>query len=66
MEFKLYPHYRAMLCGTRKTVKLNPGDFRVVCATCDAGGSRKHPTHDSASSAAIRDSNKPCRACGAD
>lgn len=57
--------YRPMLCGTRTTQRRGPDDFRVVCATCDAGGSVKHPTHASASSAAIRDSARACTSCGA-
>lgn len=57
--------YRPLVCGTRKTVRRGPGDFRVVCATCEAGGSTKHNTHELAASAAIRDSNKPCQACRA-
>lgn len=57
--------YRPLVCGTRKTERRGPGDYRVVCASCNAGGSVKHATHESAGSAAVRDSNKPCRACGA-
>lgn len=56
---------RGTLCGTRRSVQRGPGDYRTVCATCGAGGSVKHATMGAASNAAIRDSNKPCRACGA-
>lgn len=58
--------YRPMVCGTKRTEQRAPEDYRVVCATCGAGGSVRHKTHESASRAAIRDSAKPCRACGAD
>lgn len=58
--------YRPMICGTRATKRLGPGNYRVVCATCDGGGTAKHPTHEAASSAAVRDSAKPCPVkCGA-
>lgn len=56
---------RVFLCGTRKVIRRGPGDFRVVCATCDGGGTVKYSTSNAASSAAIRDSAKPCRVCGA-
>lgn len=54
-----------MVCGTRKTVQMGPSDYRVVCATCGAGGSVKHATQSEASRVAIRDSGKPCHKCGA-
>jgi hypothetical protein len=53
------------LCGTRTVKRRGPGDFRVVCATCYAGGTVKHPTMSDATKACVRDSNKTCRACGA-
>lgn len=53
---------RVIVCGTRKAVRRGPGDYRVVCASCDGGGTVRHETARSASLAAIRDSNKPCRA----
>lgn len=58
--------FRGTLCGTRRTVQRAPNDYRVVCATCGAGGTVLHRTAESASSAAVRDSNRPCRACGAE
>lgn len=40
--------------------------WRVVCATCDGGGTVAHRTRESASAAATRDSAKPCPVgCGA-
>jgi len=56
---------RTFVCGTRAVVHLRPGVWRVVCATCGAGGSVAHMAARDANRAAIRDSNKPCRACGA-
>ncbi len=57
---------RVFVCGGRAVVRRGPDDFRVVCATCDAGGTVKHRTDAAAVSAAIRDSARGCRACGAD
>ncbi len=54
------------VCGTRRAFRKGPRDFRVVCATCDAGGSVKHATQEGAHSAAVRDSGRACRTCGAD
>lgn len=70
---------RVSVCGTRavfERTKLVPGDapvvayrmtkdFRVACATCGAGGTVSHDTRADALKAAVRDSNKPCRSCGA-
>lgn len=56
---------RLSACGTRAVERHGPGDFRVTCATCGAGGSVRHLTRESASRAAVRDSARPCRACGA-
>ena len=53
------------VCGTRKVIRRGPSDFRVVCATCEAGGSVRHDTNTQAATAAVRDSNRPCLACGA-
>lgn len=55
--------YRPMLCGTKTTERRGPDDFRVVCATCGAGGSHRYLTHAKASDAAIRASSRACRAC---
>lgn len=52
------------VCGTKAVIK-TPKDFRVVCATCGAGGTVPHITKESASKACVRDSNRPCSACGA-
>lgn len=55
---------RVMVCGTRAVLKMPDGTYRVACATCGAVGAIIH-TLDSAGKAAIRDSGKACRACGA-
>lgn len=54
----------SFICGTRRVVRRNAYDFRVVCATCMRGGTVRHWTKESACKAATRDSNKPCK-CGA-
>jgi len=61
---------RMLLCGTRKVIagpKPYEGrdTWRVVCATCGAGGSVRHATYDAAATACIRDSGRRCAACGA-
>lgn len=56
---------RVTLCGTRLAFRAGAQNYRVVCATCHNGGTVKHATPESASHAAVRDSNQPCRACGA-
>jgi len=56
---------RLSACGTRAVERHGPGDFRAVCATCGAGGSVRHRTRESATTAAVRDSARPCQACGA-
>ena len=56
---------RAFICGTRRAETLAQDDHRVYCATCHAGGSVRHATRQQATEAAVRDSNKPCCACGA-
>ncbi len=55
------------VCGTRRVVSAGPGthEWRVVCATCGAGGTVLHPSRENATHACVRDSDKPCRACGA-
>lgn len=60
---------RLFVCGTRAVEQHGPEDFRVVCATCDGGGSVRHFTRELASRAATRDSARPCparRPCGAE
>jgi hypothetical protein len=52
------------VCGTRAVIESGPHDFRVVCATCDGGGTVSYPTRTAANRAAIRDSARPCK-CGA-
>lgn len=57
--------------GKRRTEARNAvygpvGHYRVLCATCDAGGTVKHPTKTVAVAAAVRDSARPCATCGAD
>lgn len=56
---------RRFVCGTRAVVE-RAGYWIVVCATCGAGGSTRHRTRELAAAACVRDSNKPCRACGAE
>jgi hypothetical protein len=51
--------------GTRAYGQVGPRDWRVVCATCGAGGTVRHETRESAGRVATRDSGKPCAACGA-
>lgn len=46
--------YRPLVCGTRRTKRIGPNDYRVVCATCERGGTVRHETHDSAAKAAIQ------------
>ena len=65
IDFAAIRARRGTLCGTRRSYEEKPGDWRVVCATCGAGGSVRHNTRELAGAAAVRDSNKPCRACGA-
>jgi hypothetical protein len=56
---------RVFVCGTRAVVEKSSHDYRVVCATCDGGGTVPSHTKSAASAAAVRDSNKACRKCGA-
>lgn len=63
--WKVLPDTRVILCGTRLAFRNGPQDYRVVCATCQHGGTVKHVTPESASQAAARDSARTCRACGA-
>lgn len=53
------------VCGTRAVTQTVPHTWRVVCATCEAGGTVPHRTKEAAMAACVRDSAKPCRACGA-
>lgn len=53
-------------CGTRKAIQRGPRDHRVVCATCDAGGSTRYETREEAIAAAVRLSGRRCRTCGAE
>ena len=53
------------VCGTRAVVRVRPGDFRVVCATCDEGGSMSYPSAETANRAAVKMSARPCARCGA-
>lgn len=55
---------REFVCGTR-AVLFGRGRYWVVCATCGAGGTVPYLTAEAAKKAAVRDSNKPCRSCGA-
>ena len=56
---------RVFLCGTRAVVRIGLQNYRVVCATCGNGGSVRHAIPEDADRAAVRDSNRSCRACGA-
>ena len=60
------PEQRVFVCGTRAVYRVGSQDYRVVCATCHAGGSVRHKIPEDADRAAVRDSNKPCKACGAE
>jgi hypothetical protein len=65
---------RIFVCGTRavieRDVRYQRGrrtTYRVVCATCNGGGSYKFVTKDAATKVAVRDSGKPCPVkCGAE
>lgn len=52
------------LCGTRRVIG-REGNWRVVCATCEAGGTVRHYDRDMAIKACMRDSIRRCRSCGA-
>lgn len=59
---------KVFTCGTRVVMyyPLKNGDvWRVLCATCGAGGTVKHRTLDAATRACVRDSGKTCGRCGA-
>lgn len=57
---------RYYLCGTRAVIRPQErGAYRVVCATCGAGGSVPHTSLPQATKAATRDSGKRCQTCGA-
>lgn len=61
------------VCGTRRVVadattvgvRGSPVAWRVVCATCGAGGAIAYASKDAAAHAAVARSTWPCRACGA-
>lgn len=55
---------RRFVCGTR-AVTGEPQNWRVVCATCGAGGTVRHYERDAACAVCVRDSSKACRTCGA-
>ncbi len=52
--------------GTRAIVRKAEHDYRVVCATCDAGGSKRYENHAQAFHAAAESSARKCRVCGAE
>ena len=56
---------RVSVCGTRAVIRRGPDDFRVVCATCETGGTVRHRTLASAGAACTRDSDRSCQKCGA-
>lgn len=59
---------RVFVCGTRATLEhitKFDHDYRVVCATCGAGGTVAYETERAANKAAVRDSAKACQTCGA-
>lgn len=56
---------RVFVCGTRAVVRKGLQDYRVVCATCGAGGTVKYAIPEDADRAAVRDSARACN-CGAD
>lgn len=59
----LLPAPARFVCGTRKVIRRG-NTWRVVCATCEGGGTRPHSRYEEARKACVRDSNRPCR-CGA-
>lgn len=67
--FKKAP--RVFVCGGRAVIRMQDDTFRVVCATCEAGGTATFKKlngsawEHTAARAAVRDSNKACRACKA-
>ena len=60
---------RLMTVGTRAVVHGHAvGTFRVVCATCEGGGTVAYSPYTKACKAATRDSARPCPcrpSCGA-
>jgi hypothetical protein len=61
------PGSLGFLCGTRRIVYDGKRcGFRVVCATCGAGGSRCHGDRSEAIRACMRDSGRACKKCGAE
>jgi len=54
-----------LVCGARTVKRAGPRDFRVVCATCEAGGNWPYVTRQEALRAASRNSDRPCDQCGA-
>lgn len=57
---------RGLLCGARLVIRIRPGDWRVICPTCEGGGTASYPSRELANQACVRDSAKPCPVkCGA-
>lgn len=56
---------RVFVCGTRAVNKVSETDYRVVCATCDQGGSVRFKTKSAAKSNCVDCSGRRCPGCGA-
>jgi RecJ-like exonuclease len=65
IDFAAIREFHRTLCGTRRTEQRGIADYRVVCATCGAGGTVKHTRAENASRACVRDSARACKTCGA-
>lgn len=57
-------HREKYSIGTKAIVPHHAGTWRVTCATCEEGGTIYRARKDAMDHAA-RNSNKPCRLCGA-
>lgn len=64
-EDKPYPK-RVFVCGTRAVIQRGEWDFRIVCATCDGGGTVKYEVREQATRQCVNQSGRRCTICGAD
>lgn len=64
IDFQALRNFSGTIRGTKRSVMRAPGDYRVVCAMCGAGGTVKHASAKSADNAAVRLSAQRCRTCG--
>lgn len=56
-------NFRPFLVGTKKVIK-DGMEYRIVCATCDGGGSNPYRYRSEAIRVAIRLSGHPCQCEG--